>query len=90
MLTIGIEIPMNKVKVGAAPSPNLKEVKSKVGSLASATIHKPSGGQVKIESNKLAWKAESRVGSLSNVKYSPGGGKFKVGLFMRDGVGNMK
>lgn len=34
------EIPMNKIEVGNAPSPNLKKVQSKIGSLDNAT-HKP-------------------------------------------------
>lgn len=31
-----------------------------------------------IHSQKLEWKAESKVGSLKNATYSPGGGKVKV------------
>lgn len=34
------EIPMNRIEVGNAPSPNLKKVQSKIGSLQNAT-HKP-------------------------------------------------
>lgn len=34
------EIPMNKIEVGFAPSPNLKKVQSKIGSLDNAT-YKP-------------------------------------------------
>ena len=68
---------MNKITVGTTPSPNIKEVKSKVGSLASAT-HRAGGGNVKISQTKLNWKAESKVGSLSNVNYQPSGGNVKV------------
>lgn len=45
------KIPMNKIQVGATPSPNLKVVRSKIGSLENAT-HKPGGGNVKIETKK--------------------------------------
>lgn len=55
---------MNKIQVGAAPSPNLKQVRSKIGSLDNAT-HKPGGGNVKIESKKLDIKAGSRIQSTN-------------------------
>jgi len=67
---------MNKVQVGSAPSPNLKVVRSKVGSLQN-TSHKPGGGQVKIENRKLEWKAGTRV-VAKNDAYVPGGGDKKV------------
>jgi hypothetical protein len=69
---------MNKIKVGSAASPNIKEVKSKIGSLSTASTYKPSGGNVKIESKKLSWKAESKIGSLANVTHVPGGGTVKI------------
>lgn len=74
--TLVIELPMNKVQVGSAPSPNLKVVRSKVGSLQN-TSHKPGGGQVKIENRKLEWKAGTRV-EAKNDAYVPGGGDKKV------------
>jgi len=46
---------MNKVIVGKSGSPNLKQVRSKIGSLMN-TNYKPGGGDVKIESHKLEWK----------------------------------
>ncbi|KAJ8947258.1 hypothetical protein NQ314_008657, partial [Rhamnusium bicolor] len=46
------KVPMNKVQVGSAPSPNLKVVTSKIGSLDNAS-YKPGGGKVKIETKKL-------------------------------------
>lgn len=67
---------MNKVQVGAAPSPNLKVVRSKIGSLQN-TSYKPGGGQVKIENRKLEWKAGTRV-IAKNDTYVPGGGDKKV------------
>lgn len=67
---------MNKVQVGAAPSPNLKEVKSKIGSLCNSS-YKPGGGQVKIENKKIEIKAHSRI-AAKNDSYSPKGGDKKV------------
>ena len=55
---------MNKIQVGAAPSPNLKQVRSKIGSLENAT-HKPGGGNVKIESKKMDIKSGSRIQSTN-------------------------
>lgn len=71
-------VPMNKVKVGMSSSPNLKEIKSKVGSLANTT-YKPGGGEVKIESRKLEWKAGART-QAKNDGYTPKGGERKVGV----------
>lgn len=67
---------MNKIQVGGAPSPNLKAVKSKIGSLENAT-HKPGGGRVKIESKKIEIKAAPRI-AAKNDAYVPGGGDKKV------------
>ena len=73
---------MNKIKVGNANSPNLKKIQSKVGSLANAS-HKPGGGEFKIKSQKLEWKAAPKTDAL-NDKYVPGGGTKKVfDLFQR-------
>lgn len=67
---------MNKVQVGHAPSPNLKAVRSKIGSLDNAT-YKPGGGNVKIESKKIDIKAGPRI-EAKNDKYMPKGGEKKV------------
>lgn len=69
---------MNKVQVGHAPSPNLKAVRSKIGSLDNAT-YKPGGGHVKIESKKIEIKAAPRI-EAKNDKYMPKGGEKKVSL----------
>lgn len=69
-------VPMNKVQVGHAPSPNLKAVRSKIGSLDNAT-YKPGGGHVKIESKKIDIKAAPRI-EAKNDKYMPKGGEKKV------------
>ncbi|GJQ85871.1 hypothetical protein Trydic_g15328 [Trypoxylus dichotomus] len=71
------KVPMNKVHVGAAPSPNLKEVKSKIGSLQN-TSYKPGGGNVKIEHKKVDLsKAQSKI-AAKNETYIPGGGEKKI------------
>ena len=67
---------MNKITVGAAPSPNLKEVRSKIGSLENYT-HKPGGGKVKIENRKLEWKVQPRI-EAKNDQYAPTSGGKKV------------
>nr|XP_022920367.1 microtubule-associated protein tau-like isoform X1 [Onthophagus taurus] len=71
------KVPMNKVQVGGAPSPNLKEVKSKIGSLQN-TSYKPGGGQIKIENKKIDLsKAHSKI-AAKNDTYVPGGGEKKI------------
>ncbi|XP_034126762.1 microtubule-associated protein 2 isoform X4 [Drosophila guanche] len=70
------KVPMNKVQVGHAPSPNLKAVRSKIGSLDNAT-YKPGGGHVKIESKKIDIKAAPRI-EAKNDKYMPKGGEKKI------------
>lgn len=67
---------MNKIQVGFAPSPNLKVVRSKIGSLENAN-HKPGGGNVKIENRKIEIKAQPRI-AAKNECYTPGGGEKKV------------
>lgn len=67
---------MNKVKVGNAPPPNLRVVRSKIGSLQNTT-HKPGGGNVKIEHKKLEFNVQSRI-AAKNESYTPGGGDKKV------------
>lgn len=71
------ELPMNKVEVGKTASPNLKQVKSKIGSLNN-TSYKPGGGNIRIESKKLDFsKASSRI-TAKNDEYKPKGGDKKV------------
>lgn len=70
------KLPMNKIQVGSAPSPNLKVVKSKIGSLENAS-YKPGGGKVKIESKKIEIKATPRI-EAKNDKYVPKGGDKKI------------
>lgn len=71
------KLPMNKIEVGKSASPNLKAVKSKIGSMDNAA-YKPGGGKVKIESKKLDYsRASSRI-LAKNEAYTPGGGDKKI------------
>nr|XP_046908686.1 microtubule-associated protein 4-like [Dermatophagoides farinae] len=71
------KMPINKVTVGTAKGPNIKNVKSKIGSLNNVR-HKPAGGDKKIESQKLKWETKSRIGSLDNATHKPQGGNVRV------------
>ncbi|XP_028025544.1 microtubule-associated protein tau-like isoform X3 [Bombyx mandarina] len=71
------KVPMNKVQVGNAPSPNLKAVKSKIGSLDNAT-YKPGGGKVKIENRKLEFGNITPKIAAKNEAYTPSGGAKKI------------
>lgn len=71
---------MNKIQVGHAPSPNLKAVRSKIGSLDNAS-YKPGGGNVKIETKKIEIKAAPKI-EAKNDKYTPRGGEKKVISFI--------
>jgi microtubule-associated protein tau len=68
---------MNKVQVGSAPSPNLKTVRSKIGSLDNAS-YKPGGGKVKIENRKVDFSKTQPKIAAKNDAYVPGGGDKKV------------
>ncbi|KAL5285010.1 MAP2 family protein [Megaselia abdita] len=71
------KVPMNKIQVGGAPSPNLKAVKSKIGSLNNAT-YKPGGGNIKIETKKLDFNKTAPKIEAKNDKYAPKGGDKKI------------
>ncbi|KAF5298684.1 hypothetical protein FQR65_LT09664 [Abscondita terminalis] len=71
------KVPMNKVQVGSAPSPNLKVVKSKIGSLENAA-HKPGGGNIRIENRKIDFSTTSSRIAAKNETYAPGGGEKKI------------
>lgn len=70
---------MNKVQVGSAPSPNLKVVKSKIGSLQNAS-YKPGGGKIRIETKKFDFKTVTPRIEAKNDKYIPKGGEKKVNM----------
>lgn len=70
-------LPPIKAPVGLAKGPDLKNCRSKVGSLNNIK-HTPKGSGVQIQSQKLKWEAKSKVGSLDNKEHKPGGGNLKV------------
>lgn len=62
----------------AAPLPDLKNIKSKIGSTENIK-HQPGGGKVKILEKKLdLTNVQSRCGSKDNLKHTPGGGKVQI------------
>uniref|UniRef100_A0A3Q2UX51 Microtubule-associated protein n=1 Tax=Haplochromis burtoni TaxID=8153 RepID=A0A3Q2UX51_HAPBU len=62
----------------AAPLPDLKNVRSKIGSTENIK-HQPGGGKVKILEKKLDLSnVQARCGSKDNLKHTPGGGKIQI------------
>ncbi|ELV11885.1 Microtubule-associated protein 4 [Tupaia chinensis] len=59
-------------------APDLKNVRSKVGSTENIK-HQPGGGRVQIQSRKVdISKVSSKCGSKANIKHKPGGGDVKI------------
>ncbi|XP_035997962.1 microtubule-associated protein tau [Fundulus heteroclitus] len=62
----------------AAPLPDLKNVRSKIGSTENIK-HQPGGGKVQILEQKLDFSnVQSKCGSKDNVKHKPGGGNVQI------------
>ncbi|XP_047464875.1 microtubule-associated protein tau isoform X4 [Mugil cephalus] len=62
----------------AAPMPDLKNVRSKIGSTDNIK-HQPGGGKVKILDQKVDFSnAQSKCGSKDNIKHVPGGGNVQI------------
>ncbi|KAM6964481.1 microtubule-associated protein tau-like isoform 8-T8 [Tautogolabrus adspersus] len=62
----------------AAPMPDLKNVRSKIGSTENMK-HQPGGGKVQILDKKLDLaNVQARCGSKANLKHTPGGGKVQI------------
>ncbi|XP_046700196.1 microtubule-associated protein tau isoform X2 [Silurus meridionalis] len=62
----------------AAPLPDLKNIKSKIGSTENIK-HQPGGGKVQIQDKKMDLSnVQARCGSKANMKYSPGGGNVQI------------
>nr|XP_030709159.1 microtubule-associated protein 2 isoform X4 [Globicephala melas] len=60
------------------PLPDLKNVKSKIGSTENIK-YQPKGGQVRILNQKIDLsKVQSRCGSRDNIKHSAGGGNVQI------------
>ncbi|XP_068162250.1 microtubule-associated protein tau-like isoform X4 [Antennarius striatus] len=62
----------------AAPMPDLKHVKSKIGSTDNMK-HQPGGGKVQILDQKVDYSnVQSKCGSKDNAKHVPGGGNVQI------------
>ncbi|XP_066192982.1 microtubule-associated protein tau isoform X2 [Sylvia atricapilla] len=67
-----------RVPPAAAPMPDLKNVKSKIGSTDNLK-HQPGGGKVQIINKKLDFSSvQSKCGSKDNIKHIPGGGSVQI------------
>ncbi|XP_023556469.1 microtubule-associated protein 4 isoform X9 [Octodon degus] len=61
-----------------APAPDLKNIRSKVGSTENIK-HQPGGGRVQIVSKKASYShIQSKCGSKDNIKHVPGGGNVQI------------
>ncbi|XP_062387586.1 microtubule-associated protein tau isoform X7 [Sardina pilchardus] len=61
-----------------APMPDLKNVRSKIGSTENIR-HQPGGGKVKIEEKKIdVSSVQAKCGSKDNIKHTPGGGNVQI------------
>ncbi|CAJ1079999.1 microtubule-associated protein tau-like isoform X1 [Xyrichtys novacula] len=62
----------------AAPMPDLKNVRSKIGSTDNMK-HQPGGGKVQILEQKVDYSnVQSKCGSKGNIKHVPGGGNVQI------------
>ncbi|XP_042261092.1 microtubule-associated protein 2-like isoform X8 [Thunnus maccoyii] len=67
-----------QLKVLNQPLPDLKNVKSKIGSTANIK-HQPKGGQVMIPSVKLDFShVQAKCGSLNKLQHTAGGGNVQI------------
>ncbi|XP_056887384.1 microtubule-associated protein tau-like isoform X3 [Takifugu flavidus] len=62
----------------AAPMPDLKNIRSKIGSTENIK-HQPGGGKVQILDQKVDFSnVQSKCGSKGNIKHVPGGGNVQI------------
>ncbi|XP_069052759.1 microtubule-associated protein 2 isoform X12 [Lepisosteus oculatus] len=67
-----------QLRVINQPLPDLKNVKSKIGSTDNIK-YQPKGGQVQIQTKKIDLShVTSKCGSLANIRHKPGGGNVKI------------
>ncbi|XP_035751043.1 microtubule-associated protein tau isoform X6 [Egretta garzetta] len=72
----------SRIQPSAAPMPDLKNVKSKIGSTENLK-HQPGGGKVQIINKKLDFSSvQSKCGSKDNIKHIPGGGSMLLMDFL--------
>ncbi|XP_074475039.1 uncharacterized protein LOC141757967 isoform X14 [Sebastes fasciatus] len=70
--------PPAPLAAAAAPMPDLKHVRSKIGSTENMK-HQPGGGKVQILDKKMDLaNVQARCGSKDNLKHTPGGGKVQI------------
>uniref|UniRef100_A0A3Q3WET0 Microtubule-associated protein n=1 Tax=Mola mola TaxID=94237 RepID=A0A3Q3WET0_MOLML len=62
---------------GAAPAPDIRNVRSKIGSTDNMK-YQPGGGKILSKKVDLS-KVTSKCGSKDNIKHKPGGGDVKIG-----------
>ncbi|XP_066431742.1 microtubule-associated protein 2 isoform X4 [Eleutherodactylus coqui] len=69
---------LKQMRVMSQPLPDLKNIKSKIGSIDNIK-YQPKGGQVKILSEKIDYSAvQARCGSKDNISHYAGGGDVKI------------
>ncbi|XP_035249549.1 microtubule-associated protein 2 isoform X20 [Anguilla anguilla] len=67
-----------QLRVLNQPLPDLKNVKSKIGSIDNIK-YQPKGGQVQIQTKKIDLShVTSKCGSLDNIRHRPGGGHVRI------------
>ncbi|XP_006833603.1 PREDICTED: microtubule-associated protein tau isoform X2 [Chrysochloris asiatica] len=68
----------SRLQTAPVPMPDLKNVRSKIGSTENLK-HQPGGGKVQIINKKLDLSnVQSRCGSKDNIKHIPGGGSVQI------------
>ncbi|KAL4616620.1 microtubule-associated protein 2-like [Arapaima gigas] len=73
-----------QLRVVNQPMPDLKNVKSKIGSTENIK-YQPKGGQIHIQNKKIDLShVTSKCGSLANIHHRPGGGNIRIGSVKLD------
>lgn len=68
----------NRLQTAPVPMPDLKNIKSKIGSTDNLK-HQPGGGKVQIVNKKLDFSnVQSRCGSKDNIKHAAAGGSVQI------------
>ncbi|XP_023693552.1 microtubule-associated protein 2 isoform X6 [Paramormyrops kingsleyae] len=67
-----------QLRVLNQPMPDLRNVKSKIGSIDNIK-YQPKGGQIQIQTKKIDLShVTSKCGSLDNIRHRPGGGNVRI------------